>query len=111
MLAFGYLLLIVCLYIGMHMALCGCVLMCMWCMLYYCALDIIAVMQLAAPIGWQLSILWDHQCYNLCGYSTQNNSIVPKKQRKGCGIWLSRCTNSVPIKDPSLQLYITSYNQ
>ena len=37
MLDFASLLLIVCLYIGMHMCLCGCVLMCMLCVLYCCA--------------------------------------------------------------------------
>ena len=63
-LAFGSLLLIVCLYIGMHMHLCSCVLMCMLCMLYYCASDMTAVMQSAAPIGWHSSTLWDHQCYD-----------------------------------------------
>ena len=57
MLSFGSLLLIVCLYIGIHMCLCGCVLMCMLCMLYCYALDLTAAMQSAAPIGWYPSIL------------------------------------------------------
>ena len=51
LLAFGSLLLIVCLYIGMHMCLCACVLMCMLCILYCCASDMTAVIQSAAPIS------------------------------------------------------------
>ena len=51
MLAFGSLLLIVCLYLGMHICLCGCILMCILCMLYCCTSDITAVMRSAAPIS------------------------------------------------------------
>ena len=60
MLAFGSLLLIVCLYIGLHMCLCGCVSMCVLCIVYHCVSDISAVIQLAAPIEWHTSMLWDH---------------------------------------------------
>ena len=63
LLTFGSLLLIVCLYMGLHMCLYGCVSMCMLCMLYHSTSDMIAVIQSAAPIRWHPSILWDHQCY------------------------------------------------
>ena len=43
-LAFGSLLLIVCLHIGLHMCSCSCVLMCILCILYHCASDMTAVM-------------------------------------------------------------------
>ena len=35
--------------------------------------------------------------------------LYPCKQGKACSVWLSRCINSVPTKDPSLLLYITLY--
>ena len=60
---FGSLLLIVCFYIGVNLCLCGCVSMCMLCMFYHCELDMTAVVQSSARIGWHPSILWDHQCY------------------------------------------------
>ena len=56
-LAFGFLLLIVYLYIGMHMCLYGCVLMCMLCILYCYASDMTVVTQSAAPIGWYPNML------------------------------------------------------
>ena len=30
------------------------------------------------------------------------HTMGPPKQGKACGVWLSRCTNSVPTKDPLL---------
>ena len=55
-LAFTSFLLLVYLYIGLYMYLCSCVLMCL---LYPYMLDMIAVMQSVAPIGWHPSLLWD----------------------------------------------------
>ena len=63
-LAFGPLFLIVYLDRGINMYLCGCVLIYILCMLYYCASDITVIMQSAAPIRWHPSMLWDYQCYD-----------------------------------------------
>ena len=51
MLAFGPFFLIVCLYIGLHMCLCGNVSMCILCMLDHCMSDMTTIMQSAVPIG------------------------------------------------------------
>ena len=63
-LAFGSVLLVVCLCIGLHMYLCGCVSMCLLCILHHCASDMKAVMQLEAPTRWHSGTILDYQCYD-----------------------------------------------
>ena len=63
MLSFGFILLVMCFFIGLYMRLFGCISMCILFILYCCKSHMTAILQPAAPIGWHPNTLWYHQRY------------------------------------------------